>query len=92
MSDHPQSTARSRRWCRARGGWSRLGLTAPVSIHIAAQPGDIAETVLFPGDPLRAQWIAETFFTDPTCYSQTRNMLGFTGDYKGQRVFPKAKA
>jgi purine-nucleoside phosphorylase len=57
-----------------------------VSIHIAAQPGEIAETVLFPGDPLRAQWIAETFFTDATCYSQTRNMLGFTGEYEGRRL------
>jgi purine-nucleoside phosphorylase len=58
----------------------------PVSIHIAAQPGDIADTVLMPGDPLRAQWIAETFFENPVCYSRTRNMLGFTGTYNGTRL------
>jgi len=57
-----------------------------VSIHIAAKPGDIADTVLMPGDPLRAQWIAETFLTDPVCYSRTRNMLGFTGTYQGRRL------
>jgi len=59
---------------------------AAVSIHIAPEPGQIADTVLMPGDPLRAQWIAETFLTDAVCYSRTRNMLGFTGDYQGKRV------
>jgi len=57
-----------------------------VSIHIGAQPGEIAETVLLPGDPLRARWIAETYLDDITCYSHTRNMLGFTGTYKGTRL------
>ena len=57
-----------------------------MSIHIGAQPGEIAETVLLPGDPLRARWIAETYLDDITCYSRTRNMLGFTGTYKGTRL------
>ena len=57
-----------------------------MSIHIGAQPGEIAETVLLPGDPLRARWIAETYLDDMTCYSRTRNMLGFTGTYKGRRL------
>jgi purine-nucleoside phosphorylase len=57
-----------------------------VSIHIGAQPGEIAETVLLPGDPLRARWIAETYLDDITCYSRTRNMLGFTGTCKGTRL------
>ena len=57
-----------------------------MSLHIGAGPGDIAETVLLPGDPLRAQWIAETYLDDAVCYSRTRNMLGFTGTYKGRRL------
>jgi purine-nucleoside phosphorylase len=57
-----------------------------VSIHIAAQPGDIAPRVLFPGDPLRAEWIAKTYLEDAECYSRVRNMLGFTGTYRGQPV------
>ena len=57
-----------------------------MSIHIAAQPGDIAETILLPGDPLRAQWIAENFFENPVRYNTVRNMFGFTGTYKGHRV------
>jgi purine-nucleoside phosphorylase len=57
-----------------------------VTAHISAQPGDIAETVLMPGDPLRAKWIAETYLTDPVCYSSVRNMYGYTGDYNGHRV------
>jgi len=57
-----------------------------VSIHIAAAPGQIADTVLLPGDPLRARWIAETYLADVECYSQVRNMLGFTGIYRGRRV------
>lgn len=57
-----------------------------MSIHISAEPGQIAERVLFPGDPLRAQWIAETFFEGATCYTRTRGMLGFTGTYKGERL------
>lgn len=57
-----------------------------MSTHIAAAPGEIAESVLLPGDPLRAEWIAKTFLDDVTCYSRIRNMLGFTGTYRGQRV------
>jgi purine-nucleoside phosphorylase len=54
--------------------------------HNAAQKGDIAKTVLMPGDPLRAKFIAEEYLTDVTCYNTVRNMLGFTGFYKGKRV------
>lgn len=54
--------------------------------HIKAQLGDFAETVLMPGDPLRAKHIAETFLTDVVEVNQVRNMLGFTGTYKGKRV------
>ena len=54
--------------------------------HNAAQMGDIAKTVLMPGDPLRAKYIAEHYLTDVVCYNTVRNMLGFTGYYKGKRV------
>ncbi|WP_025272085.1 purine-nucleoside phosphorylase [Haloglycomyces albus] len=54
--------------------------------HISAAKGDIADTVLLPGDPLRAKWIAETFLEDARCYTEVRNMFGYTGTYKGQRV------
>ena len=57
-----------------------------MSVHIAAKPGEVAETVLLPGDPLRAKWIAETFLENATCYSSVRNMLGFTGEYQGRRI------
>ncbi|SDG97252.1 purine-nucleoside phosphorylase [Psychroflexus sediminis] len=57
-----------------------------MSVHIDAKKGDIAETILLPGDPLRAKWIAETFLDNPTCYNKVRGMLGFTGSYKGQKV------
>jgi purine-nucleoside phosphorylase len=57
-----------------------------MSTHIGAKPGEIAERVLMPGDPLRAKWIAETFLDDATCYSTVRNMFGFTGTYHGVRV------
>lgn len=57
-----------------------------MSVHIEAKPGDIAETILLPGDPLRAKWIAETFLEDPVCFNKVRGMLGFTGTYKGKRV------
>ncbi|MFM1786492.1 MAG: purine-nucleoside phosphorylase [Actinomycetota bacterium] len=55
-----------------------------MSIHIAAKPGEIAKTVLMPGDPLRAKWIAENFLQDAFMYSSVRNMYGFTGTYKGK--------
>ncbi len=57
-----------------------------MSIHLEAKKGDVAETVLLPGDPLRAKWIAETFFENPVCYNEVRGMLGYTGTYKGKRV------
>ncbi len=57
-----------------------------MSTHIGAAPGQIAETVLLPGDPLRARWIAETHLQDAECYSTVRNMLGFTGTYAGHRI------
>jgi purine-nucleoside phosphorylase len=57
-----------------------------MSIHIEANKGDIAETVLLPGDPMRAKWIAETFFDHPKQYNDVRGMLGYTGTYKGKPV------
>lgn len=54
--------------------------------HINAAKGDIAETVLMPGDPLRAKWAAETFLDDARLVNQVRGMLGFTGTYKGNPV------
>ncbi|WP_293763115.1 purine-nucleoside phosphorylase [uncultured Aquitalea sp.] len=54
--------------------------------HINAQQGDFAETVLMPGDPLRAKMIAETFLQDAREVTNVRNMLGFTGSYKGKRL------
>jgi purine-nucleoside phosphorylase len=60
--------------------------TKTMSIHIAAQKGQIADKILLPGDPLRAKFIAENYFENPICFNQVRNMLGFTGTYKGQLV------
>lgn len=57
-----------------------------MTIHIGAEKGDIAETVLIPGDPLRAKWAAETFLQDAVCVNQVRGMLGFTGTWNGHRV------
>ncbi|WP_299499723.1 purine-nucleoside phosphorylase [uncultured Roseobacter sp.] len=57
-----------------------------MTIHIGAAPGDIAETVLMPGDPYRARWAAETFLQDAKLVNEVRGMLGFTGTYKGNRV------
>lgn len=57
-----------------------------MSVHIEAKKGEIAETVLLPGDPLRAKWIAETFLKDAVCYNEVRGMLGYTGTYNGKRV------
>lgn len=56
------------------------------SIHLEAKVGEIAETVLLPGDPLRAKHVAETMLDDAVCYNIIRGMLGFTGYYKGNRV------
>ena len=57
-----------------------------MSIHIGAKEGDVASTVLLPGDPLRAKYIAENFLTNTTCYNEVRGMYGYTGTYKGKRV------
>ena len=57
-----------------------------MSTHIGAAAGDIAPTVLMPGDPLRARWIAETFLDDARCYSEVRGMLGYTGTWRGTPV------
>jgi len=57
-----------------------------MSIHIGAAKGDIADTVLLPGDPLRAKMIAETFLENPVCYNEVRGMLGYTGTYQGKPV------
>lgn len=57
-----------------------------MSTHIEAKPGEIAETILLPGDPLRAKWIAEHFLEDAKCYNEVRGMLGYTGTYKGKRI------
>ena len=57
-----------------------------MSTHIGAGPGQIAPTVLLPGDPLRARWIAETFLDDAACYSEVRGMYGYTGTWQGHPV------
>ena len=57
-----------------------------MSTHIGAEPGAIAPTVLLPGDPLRAKWIAETFLDNATCYTAVRGMLGYTGTWQGRPV------
>ena len=54
--------------------------------HIAATPADFAPTVLMPGDPLRAKWIAETFLENPVLVNNVRGVQGYTGTYKGHRV------
>lgn len=58
-----------------------------MTAHIyAAQKGEIAESILLPGDPLRAKFIAENFLDNPKCYNEIRGMLGYTGTYKGVPV------
>ncbi|MFQ6551500.1 purine-nucleoside phosphorylase [Aestuariibius insulae] len=57
-----------------------------MTVHIGAEPGDIADIVLMPGDPLRAKWAAETFLEDAVCYNKVRGMLGFTGTWNGHRI------
>lgn len=57
-----------------------------MSVHINAKKGDIADTILLPGDPLRAKYIAETFLEDVVQYNEVRNMFGYTGTYKGKRI------
>ena len=57
-----------------------------MTIHIGAEPGQIAETVLMPGDPYRARWAAETFLDGAELVNEVRGMLGFTGTWRGNRV------
>jgi purine-nucleoside phosphorylase len=57
-----------------------------MSIHIGAEKGQIASTVLLPGDPMRAKAIAETMLEDVICFNEVRGMLGFTGRYRDKRV------
>ena len=57
-----------------------------MTVHIESKKEDIAEVVLMPGDPLRAKYIAENFLTDYKIVNKVRNMLGYTGYYKGKRV------
>ncbi len=57
-----------------------------MTIHIGAEKGDIAPTVLMPGDPYRAKWAAETFLDHPKCINEVRGMLGFTGTWQGHPV------
>jgi DeoD family purine-nucleoside phosphorylase len=59
-------------------------------IHVRAEPGDFAESVLLPGDPLRAKYIAENFFQDAKLVTEERGMLGYTGTYKGEPVSVQA--
>lgn len=54
--------------------------------HISAKKGEIAETILLPGDPLRAKFIADTYLEDVVQFNAVRNMLGYTGTYKGKRI------
>ncbi|MEO1641597.1 MAG: purine-nucleoside phosphorylase [Pseudomonadota bacterium] len=57
-----------------------------MTVHIGAAKGDIAPTVLMPGDPYRARWAAETFLDDARCVNEVRGMLGFTGTWQGHPV------
>ena len=54
--------------------------------HIGAQYGDIAETVIMAGDPLRVKYMAEKYLENPVCFNHVRGMLGYTGTYQGKRV------
>ncbi len=57
-----------------------------MTVHIGAKKGDIAETILLPGDPMRAKFVAENFLDDFFCYNEVRGMYGFTGFYKGKKI------
>lgn len=57
-----------------------------MSTHIEAKPEEIAESVLLPGDPMRAKWIAETFLDNAKCYNEVRGMFGYTGTFQGKRI------
>ena len=57
-----------------------------MTVHIGAKTGQIAETVLMPGDPKRAEWAAQTFLDDAELVNEVRGMLGYTGTWRGNRV------
>ena len=57
-----------------------------MSIHIAAKDGEIAEAVLLPGDPLRAKFVADNYLENAVQYTSVRNILGYTGTYRGKKV------
>lgn len=57
-----------------------------MSIHIGAEPGDVAELMLLPGDPLRAEYVAGEFLSNSKCYNTVRGMLGYTGTFNGKRI------
>lgn len=57
-----------------------------MTVHIGAKPGEIAETVLMPGDPYRARWAAQTFLEGAELVNEVRGMLGYTGTWRGNRV------
>ena len=62
-----------------------MKITVPTP-HNSAKMGDIAKTVLMPGDPLRAEYIANKYLTNVICYNKVRGLLGFTGEYKGVKI------
>jgi len=57
-----------------------------MSLHIEAKKGEIAETILLPGDPLRAKFVADNYLEDAVCYNKVRNIFGYTGTYKGKKI------
>ena len=63
-----------------------MGYSEFMSVHISAQKGDISDRILLPGDPLRAKWVAENWLTEVKQFNAVRNMFGFTGLYKGERI------
>ena len=63
-----------------------MSLSNTPTPHIGAEKGEIAETILLPGDPLRAKYIAEHFLEDVKQFNGTRNMLGYTGTYMGRPI------
>ena len=67
-------------------GWTNVEEGINMSVHISAKENEIAETVLLPGDPLRAKYIAETFLENAQIYNEVRNMFGYTGTYKGKPI------
>lgn len=63
-----------------------MAVKESISASISAEEGQIAKVVLMPGDPLRAKYVAEHFLENPVCFNTVRNMLGYTGTYKGKAI------